>query len=64
MPGVFPRGVKQLGREGGLSHPSSTEVRNDWSNDSSTVCFHGVYKDMFTLLTIIGPVNLFIIKSK
>jgi hypothetical protein len=60
----FPRGVKQPGGEVGLSHPSSAEVRNDWSNDSYPLWLLGLYKDIFTLFTITGSINLFITKSK
>lgn len=60
----FPRGIKQPGGEVSLSHLFRAEVRNDWSNDFSSVCLYGVYKDILTLFTITGPINLFITKSK
>ena len=48
VPGIFP-GVKRLGREIDIT-PSSAEVKNGWSYNSTLPIFlHGVYRNNFTL---------------
>ena len=43
---LFPRGKKRLGREANLSPPSSAEVQNVWSyNSTPPLCLHGVYRN-------------------
>jgi len=35
VPGYFTPGVKRLGREADHSHPSSTEIKNEWNYNST-----------------------------
>jgi hypothetical protein len=54
VPGIFP-GVKRLGREIDIT-PSSAEVKNEWSYNSTLPIFlRGVYRNNFTLFTLLTP---------
>jgi hypothetical protein len=51
--GCFSLEVKRLEREKTTRQSSSAEVKNEWSHiSSSTVCLHGVYREIFTVLPL------------
>jgi hypothetical protein len=45
---VFPLEVQWLGYKSDLSPPSCAEAKNTWNYTSTSICFHGMYKDNFT----------------
>ena len=51
--GVLPWRIKQPGHDVDHSHPSSAEVKNEWSYTSAPhICVHGVDRDTFALLLL------------
>jgi hypothetical protein len=46
--GIFPLEVKCLGCEPDLLAPSCAEAKNTWNYTSTSICFHGTYRNKFT----------------
>jgi hypothetical protein len=57
--GLFPRGLKRSGREVNHSHPSSAEVKNEWSYTyTPPICLHGVDRYNLALFFFTETVSL------